>query len=51
MVETMRPCDDTLNNADMHNALLALSVIPEIRVSNSGPFDLMKFERIGVFVS
>ena len=39
-----------LNNAYMQHSLLALVVIPELRISDLGLVDVRTFERVGVFV-
>ncbi len=44
MVEAMEACDCTLNNAYMQHSLLALVVIPELRISDLGLVDVTKFE-------
>ena len=41
----------TLNNAYMQHSLLALVVIPEIRISDLGIVDVTKFETVELFVS
>lgn len=51
MVEAMRQCGCTLNNAYMQHSLLALVVIPEIRISDIGIIDVTKFEKVDLFVS
>ncbi len=51
MVEAMRQCGCTLNNAYMQHSLLALVVIPEIRISDIGLVDVTKFEKVDLFVS
>ena len=50
MVEAMAACGCTLNNAYMQHSLLALVVIPEIRISDVGIIDVTKFEEVGLFV-
>lgn len=45
-----RACGCTLNNANMQLSLLALVVIPELRISDVGLVDVTKFERISVLV-
>ena len=50
MVEAMRHCGCRLNNAYMQHSLLALVVIPEIRISDHGIIDVTKFEKTGLFV-
>lgn len=44
MVEAMAECGCTLNNAYMQHSLLALVVIPELRISDLGLVDVLKFE-------
>ncbi len=44
MVAAMARCGCTLNNAYMQHSLLALVVIPEIRISDLGIVDVTKFE-------
>ena len=46
MVEAMIACGCKLNNAYMQHSLLALVVIPELRISNLGLVDVRTFERI-----
>ena len=48
MVEAMEACGCTLNNAYMQHSLLALVVIPEIRISDLGLVDVTKFEMTDV---
>ena len=50
LVAAMRACGCTLNNAYMQHSLLALVVIPELRISDLGLVDVRTFERVGVFV-
>ncbi|MGI9490851.1 MAG: adenine deaminase C-terminal domain-containing protein, partial [Geminicoccaceae bacterium] len=40
----------TLNNAYMQHSLLALVVIPELRISDIGLVDVTKFETVDLFV-
>ena len=49
MVEAMAECGCTLNNAYMQHSLLALVVIPELRISDLGLVDVTKFELTGLF--
>lgn len=49
MVEAMANCGCTLNNAYMQHSLLALVVIPELRISDLGLVDVTKFELIDLF--
>ncbi len=46
MMQAMRDCGCDLNNAYMQHSLLALVVIPEIRISDLGLIDVRKFEKI-----
>jgi len=48
MVEAMRECGCTLHNAYMQLSLLALVVIPELRISDLGLVDVTKFKHIPV---
>jgi hypothetical protein len=45
MVQAMADCGCRLNNAYMQHSLLALVVIPEIRISDHGLIDVTKFEK------
>jgi len=49
LVEAMRACGCTLNNAVMQHMFLALPVIPELRVSDLGLVDVTKFELVSLF--
>ena len=49
MVSAMQAMGCTLNNAYMQHSLLALVVIPELRISDIGLVDVRKFERIDLF--
>jgi len=49
MVEAMAACGCTLNNAYMQHSLLALVVIPELRISDLGLVDVRKFEFVDLF--
>jgi adenine deaminase len=51
MVEAMRACGCTLNNAFMQHSLLALVVIPELRISDVGLVDVRTFAKTELFVS
>ncbi|WP_298858750.1 adenine deaminase [uncultured Sulfitobacter sp.] len=51
MMQAMRDCGCTLNNAYMQHSLLALVVIPELRISDLGLVDVRSFEFINVIVS
>ncbi len=46
MVEAMEACGCQLNNAYMQHSLLALVVIPELRISDLGLVDVRTFEKI-----
>ncbi|MEZ5931263.1 MAG: adenine deaminase [Alphaproteobacteria bacterium] len=46
----MQEAGCTLNNAYMQHSLLALVVIPEIRISDLGIVDVTKFETVDLFV-
>lgn len=48
MVEAMETCGCTLNNAYMQHSLLALVVIPELRISDLGLVDVRTFQKIPV---
>ncbi|MCY6382106.1 adenine deaminase [Hoeflea prorocentri] len=50
MVEAMEACGCTLNNAYMQHSLLALVVIPEIRISDVGLVDVTTFKKVDLFV-
>lgn len=50
LVEAMRACGCTLNNAYMQHSLLALVVIPELRISDKGLVDVRTFETVELFV-
>ena len=49
MVAAMHACGCTLNNAYMQHSLLALVVIPELRISDLGLVDVTKFEITKLF--
>jgi len=44
-------CGCTLNNAYMQHSLLALVVIPELRISDKGLIDVTRFAVTDVFES
>lgn len=48
MMQAMRDCGCHLNNAYMQHSLLALVVIPELRISDLGLVDVRKFEKINL---
>jgi adenine deaminase len=50
MMSAMRDCGCTLNNAYMQHSLLALVVIPELRISDLGIVDVTRFELVDLFV-
>ena len=50
MVQAFRDCGCKLNNAYMQLSLLALVVIPELRISDLGIVDVSKFEIVPLFV-
>ncbi len=50
LTEAMRAMGCTLNNAYMQHSLLALAVIPELRISDVGLIDVTKFEKTELFV-
>ena len=49
MVAAMADCGCSLNNAYMQHSLLALVVIPEIRISDLGLVDVTRFELTDLF--
>lgn len=49
MVQAMAECGCTLNNAYMQLSLLALVVIPELRISDLGIVDVTRFEVVDLF--
>jgi adenine deaminase len=49
MVAAMAACGCTLNNAYMQHSLLALVVIPELRISDLGLVDVTKFALTDLF--
>ncbi len=50
LMSAMRACGCKLNNAFMQHSLLALVVIPELRISDKGIIDVRNFEKVGLFV-
>ncbi len=48
MVQAMQDCGCALNNAYMQHSLLALVVIPELRISDVGLVDVRTFKKIPV---
>jgi adenine deaminase len=51
LIEAMRQCGCTMNNAYMQHSLLALAVIPELRISDLGLIDVTRFEKTDLFVN
>ena len=49
MVAAMVECGCTLNNAYMQHSLLALAVIPELRISDKGLVDVTEFRMTDLF--
>ncbi len=50
LVNAMSECGCTLNNAYMQHSLLALVVIPELRISDIGLIDVTTFSQTSLFV-
>jgi adenine deaminase len=50
LVAAMQQCGCSLNNAYMQHSLLALVVIPELRISDIGLIDVTRFEKTDVLV-
>jgi adenine deaminase len=50
LTKAMIDCGCDLNNAYMQHSLLALVVIPELRISDVGLVDVRTFERVELFV-
>ena len=48
ILEGFRACGCTLNNPNMQLSLLALVVIPELRISDRGLVDVTKFDFVPV---
>jgi adenine deaminase len=51
LTAAMREMGCTLNNAYMQHSLLALVVIPELRISDLGLIDVTNFKKIDLFVT
>ncbi len=51
LVEAMRECGCELNNAYMQHSLLALVVIPELRISDMGLIDVTRFAKTDVIIA
>lgn len=49
MVAAMAECGATINNGYMQHSLLALVVIPELRISDQGLIDVTRFEKVDLF--
>ena len=49
LIAAMAECGCTLNNAYMQHSLLALVVIPELRISDMGLIDVTRFQVTGLF--
>jgi adenine deaminase len=50
LTAAMRQMGCSLNNAYMQHSLLALVVIPELRISDTGIIDVTRFEKVELFV-
>ncbi|MFK7892210.1 MAG: adenine deaminase C-terminal domain-containing protein, partial [Granulosicoccus sp.] len=50
LIEAMRDCGCQLNNAYMQHSLLALVVIPSLRISDVGLVDVTQFATTSLFV-
>ena len=50
VVQAMKACGCKLNNAFMQHSLLALVVIPELRISNLGLVDVTTFKPVDLFM-
>src|SRR5690606_25224389 len=50
LTAAMREMGCTLNNAYMQHSLLALVVIPELRISDLGLIDVTRFEKVDLFL-
>ena len=50
LVQAMQSCGCQLNNAYMQHSLLALVVIPELRISDQGLVDVTTFDKVSLFV-
>ena len=50
LTAAMRDMGCTLNNAYMQHSLLALVVIPELRISDIGLVDVTRFEKVDLFL-
>jgi adenine deaminase len=50
MMAAMKACGCNLNNTFMQHSLLALVVIPELRISDIGLIDVRTFEKVDLFL-
>jgi adenine deaminase len=50
VLEGFKACGCSLNNANMQLSLLALVVIPDLRISDLGLVDVNKFELIPIVI-
>ncbi|MBO6539557.1 MAG: adenine deaminase [Rhizobiaceae bacterium] len=50
LTKAMQDMGCSLNNAYMQHSLLALVVIPELRISDAGIIDVTKFEKVDLFL-
>ena len=50
LIAAMRQAGCTLNNAFMQHSLLALAVIPSLRISDKGIVDVERFELVDLFI-
>ncbi len=51
LIAAMQECGCSLNNAYMQHSLLALVVIPELRISDRGLIDVTTFQPVELFVT
>ena len=51
LIEAMAACGCQLNNAFMQFSLLALAVIPELRITDQGLLDVTRFEHIPLLIN
>ncbi|MDO5630586.1 MAG: adenine deaminase [Paracoccus sp. (in: a-proteobacteria)] len=51
LTAAMKDCGCTLNNAFMQHSLLALVVIPDLRISDKGIVDVTRFQLVDLLVS
>ena len=50
LIAAMQDAGCMLNNAYMQHSLLALVVIPELRISDLGLVDVTRFEKVDLFL-